>query len=123
MVASIVKTTQLDQVPSIVNLGTTGAVDLIGWGYAENILIIISSSIPCVRPLVTSLRKLTVSSNRTYPGIGETPKQYKNGRSGERSSGGGMGSWAKTPSVFTYSNPGYDKQGFEMIESDGNQAV
>ena len=60
MVASIVKTTKLNQVPSVTNLGSTGAVELIRWGYVENALIIITSSIPCIRPLIiSSVRKIS----------------------------------------------------------------
>lgn len=68
MVASIVKTTKLNQVPSITNLGATGAVDLIRWGYVENALIIITSSIPCIRPLViSSVRKISSGAfSRSY---------------------------------------------------------
>ncbi|KAE8352509.1 hypothetical protein BDV28DRAFT_148968 [Aspergillus coremiiformis] len=54
MIASIVKTTKLKDVPSITNLGTSGSVELIRWGYVENSLIIITSSIPCIRPLLMS---------------------------------------------------------------------
>ncbi|PLB48428.1 hypothetical protein P170DRAFT_477045 [Aspergillus steynii IBT 23096] len=60
MVASIVKTTKLDQVPSVTNLGGNGAVELIRWGYVENALIIITSSVPCIRPLIiSSVRKIS----------------------------------------------------------------
>ncbi|KAE8154070.1 hypothetical protein BDV25DRAFT_167779 [Aspergillus avenaceus] len=68
MAASIVKTTKLDEVPGITNLGTAGAVELIRWGYVENSLIIITSSIPCIRPLVISSVKKFSSNNysRSY---------------------------------------------------------
>ncbi|KAJ5290774.1 hypothetical protein N7478_000025 [Penicillium angulare] len=60
MIASIIKTTKLDQVPSITNLGATGAIELIRWGYVENAIIIITSSIPCIRPLIiSSVRKIS----------------------------------------------------------------
>lgn len=66
MIASIIKTTKLDQVPSITNLGAGGGIELIRWGYIENTLIIITSSIPCIRPLIiSSVRKLS-SVTRSY---------------------------------------------------------
>lgn len=68
MVASIIKTTKLDQVPSVTNLGGNGAVELIRWGYVENALIIITSSIPCIRPLIiSSVRKISSGGfSRSY---------------------------------------------------------
>ncbi|CAG8295825.1 unnamed protein product [Penicillium nalgiovense] len=60
MVASIIKTTKLDSVPSITNTGAAGGIELIRWGYIENVIIIITSSIPCIRPLIiSSVRKLS----------------------------------------------------------------
>ncbi|OOF98964.1 hypothetical protein ASPCADRAFT_204660 [Aspergillus carbonarius ITEM 5010] len=68
MVASIIKTTKLDEVPSITNLGAGGAVGLIRWGYSENLIIIITSSVPCIRPLlISSVRKLSSAArSRSY---------------------------------------------------------
>ena len=68
MVASIIKTTKLDQVPSITNLGASGAIELIRWGYVENSIIIITSSIPCIRPLIlSSVRKISSGAlSRSY---------------------------------------------------------
>ncbi|KAJ5822642.1 hypothetical protein N7447_004982 [Penicillium robsamsonii] len=64
MVASIIKTTKLNAVPSITNTGASGGIELIRWGYIENVIIIITSSIPCIRPLiVSSVRKI---SNAKY---------------------------------------------------------
>ncbi|CAI7656308.1 unnamed protein product [Penicillium pancosmium] len=66
MVASIIKTTKLDTLPSITNLGSAGGIELIRWGYVENAIIIITSSIPCIRPLIiSSVRKLS-SVTRSY---------------------------------------------------------
>lgn len=68
MVASIIKTTALDQVPSVTDLGASGAVNLIRWGYAENAIILITSSIPCIRPLImSSVRKVSsAAKSRSY---------------------------------------------------------
>ncbi|KAE8329792.1 hypothetical protein BDV39DRAFT_171378 [Aspergillus sergii] len=68
MVASIVKTTKLNQLPSITNLGASGGIELIRWGYVENAVIIITSSIPCIRPLVmSSVKKFSSHSfSRSY---------------------------------------------------------
>ncbi|KAF5865578.1 hypothetical protein ETB97_003422 [Aspergillus alliaceus] len=68
MVASVVKTTKLNQVPSITNLGASGGVELIRWGYVENAIIIITSSIPCIRPLImSSVKKFSSNGfSRSY---------------------------------------------------------
>ncbi|KAJ5252911.1 hypothetical protein N7489_003321 [Penicillium chrysogenum] len=68
MVASIIKTTKLDSVPSITNTGAGGGIELIRWGYIENVIIIITSSIPCIRPLIiSSVRKLSSAKyTRSY---------------------------------------------------------
>ncbi|CAG8896823.1 unnamed protein product [Penicillium egyptiacum] len=68
MVASIIKTTKLGSVPSITNTGAGGGIELIRWGYIENVIIIITSSIPCIRPLViSSVRKLSSGKySRSY---------------------------------------------------------
>jgi hypothetical protein len=66
MIASIIKTTKLKTLPSITNLGTTGGIELIRWGYIENAIIVITSSVPCIRPLViSSVRKIS-SATRSY---------------------------------------------------------
>ncbi|KUM59599.1 hypothetical protein ACN42_g7545 [Penicillium freii] len=68
MVASIIKTTKLESVPSITNTGAGGGIELIRWGYIENVIIIITSSIPCIRPLIiSSVRKLSSGKySRSY---------------------------------------------------------
>ncbi|EAW08571.1 uncharacterized protein ACLA_033070 [Aspergillus clavatus NRRL 1] len=64
MVASIIKTTKLDDVPSVTKVSADGSVELIRWGYVENAIIIITSSVPCIRPLImSSVRKF---SSRGY---------------------------------------------------------
>ncbi|KAJ5895689.1 hypothetical protein N7495_007380 [Penicillium taxi] len=60
MVASIVKTTKLTTLPSLTNLGAGGGIEIIRWAYIENAVIIITSSIPCIRPLViASVHKIS----------------------------------------------------------------
>ncbi|KAJ5905135.1 uncharacterized protein N7473_002051 [Penicillium subrubescens] len=66
MIASIIKTTKLDELPGITNLGATGGVELIRWGYVENSIIIITSSIPCIRPLIISSVRKFSSVTRSY---------------------------------------------------------
>ncbi|OQE31635.1 hypothetical protein PENSTE_c001G04951 [Penicillium steckii] len=66
MVASIIKTTKLDTLPSITNLGSAGGIELIRWGYIENTIIIITSSIPCIRPLIISSVRKFSSVTRSY---------------------------------------------------------
>ncbi|KAK5806739.1 hypothetical protein VI817_000997 [Penicillium citrinum] len=66
MVASIIKTTKLDTLPSITNLGSAGGIELIRWGYVENAIIIITSSIPCIRPLIISSVRKFSSVTRSY---------------------------------------------------------
>ncbi|OJJ36003.1 hypothetical protein ASPWEDRAFT_741100 [Aspergillus wentii DTO 134E9] len=68
MVASIIKTTKLDQVPSVTNIGATGGLSLIHWGYVENVIIIITSSVPSIRPLlISSVKKFSsVAQSRSY---------------------------------------------------------
>ena len=64
MVASIIKTTKLASIPGVTNLGAGGGVELFRWGYVENAIIIITSSVPCIRPLImSSVRKF---SSRGY---------------------------------------------------------
>ncbi|KAJ5109540.1 hypothetical protein N7456_006215 [Penicillium angulare] len=78
MIASIIKTTKLDQVPSITNLGTTGGIELIRWGYVENAIIIITSSIPCIRPLIiSSVRKISSGGfSRSYELSGPSSRRH-----------------------------------------------
>ncbi|KAL2858470.1 hypothetical protein BJY01DRAFT_241804 [Aspergillus pseudoustus] len=68
MIASIIKTTKLDEIPSITNLGASGGMSFFRWSYAENIIIIITSSIPCLRSLaISSVRKIQNSQEgRSY---------------------------------------------------------
>lgn len=68
MIASIIKTTKYDDIPSITNLGSHGGIELIRWGYAENLIIIITSSVPCIRPLlISSVRKISSAArSRSY---------------------------------------------------------
>lgn len=68
MIASIIKTTKLGSVPSITNIGAGGGIELIRWGYIENVIIIITSSIPCIRPLIiSSVRKISSGKySRSY---------------------------------------------------------
>ncbi|KAL4800108.1 hypothetical protein BDV19DRAFT_171533 [Aspergillus venezuelensis] len=68
MIASIIKCTKYGDIPGITNLGSTGGVELIRWGYAENLIIIITSSVPCIRPLlVSSVRKISsAAKSRSY---------------------------------------------------------
>ncbi|KAL3462649.1 integral membrane protein [Aspergillus heterothallicus] len=69
MVASIIKTTKLNEIPSITNLGAAGGVSFFRWGYAENAIIIITSSIPCLRSLaISSVRKIQNSSRSAGEG-------------------------------------------------------
>ena len=64
MVASIIKTTKLSSLPSATNLGVDGGLEVGRCGYIENAIIIITSSIPCIRPLVVlSVRRF---SSRGY---------------------------------------------------------
>lgn len=66
MIASIIKTTKLDQVPNLVNPAATGAPELIRWGHIKNAIIIITSSIPCIRPLIVSSGHKLSSATRSY---------------------------------------------------------
>jgi hypothetical protein len=68
MIASIIKTTKLTSLPSITNIGASGGIELIRWGYIENTIIIITSSIPCIRPLIiSSVRKISSGKfSRSY---------------------------------------------------------
>ncbi|KAL5042067.1 hypothetical protein BDW71DRAFT_200862 [Aspergillus fruticulosus] len=68
MVASVIKTTKLDSIPSIEYLGVSGGLSFFRWGYAENAIIIITSSIPCLRSLaINSVRKMRNNySGRSY---------------------------------------------------------
>ncbi|OJJ57232.1 hypothetical protein ASPSYDRAFT_134175 [Aspergillus sydowii CBS 593.65] len=68
MIAVIIKSTKYDDIPGITNLGSHGGIELIRWGYAENLIIIITSSVPCIRPLlISSVRKLSSAArSRSY---------------------------------------------------------
>ncbi|KAL4899203.1 hypothetical protein BDW74DRAFT_183945 [Aspergillus multicolor] len=68
MIASIIKCTKYGDIPGITNLGSTGGIELIRWGYAENLIIIITSSVPCIRPLlISSVRKISsAAKSRSY---------------------------------------------------------
>ncbi|KAL2862487.1 uncharacterized protein BJX67DRAFT_375276 [Aspergillus lucknowensis] len=68
MIASIIKSTKYNDIPGITNLGSHGGIELIRWGYAENLIIIITSSVPCIRPLlISSVRKISsVARSRSY---------------------------------------------------------
>lgn len=66
MIASIIKTTKLDTLPSVTQIGVDGATELIRWGYVENSIIIITSSIPCIRPLIISSVRKFSSVTRSY---------------------------------------------------------
>ncbi|RAL06518.1 uncharacterized protein BO97DRAFT_439101 [Aspergillus homomorphus CBS 101889] len=92
MVASIIKTTKLKEVPSVTNLGSSGGVELIRWGFAENLIIIITSSVPCVRPLlISSVQKLSSAAarSRSYelsgPSSRSRPYQKESALKGEES--------------------------------------
>lgn len=80
MVASIIKTTKLNQVPSVTNLGASGGVELIRWGYVENAIIIITSSVPCIRPLI-------ISSVRKFSSRGYSRSYELTGPTGQRRTG------------------------------------
>ncbi|KAH3356122.1 hypothetical protein KXW94_003578 [Aspergillus fumigatus] len=81
MIASIIKTTKLNEVPSVTNLGASGAVELIRWGYVENAIIIITSSVPCIRPLIiSSVRKFSSRGySRSYELTGPATGQRRTG--------------------------------------------
>ncbi|RHZ57490.1 glycoside hydrolase family 27 protein [Aspergillus thermomutatus] len=81
MIASIIKTTKLDSVPSVTNLGVSGGVELIRWGYVENAIIIITSSVPCIRPLIiSSVRKFSSRGySRSYELTGPATAQRRTG--------------------------------------------
>jgi hypothetical protein len=66
MIASIIKTTKLSSLPGITNLGASGGVELIRWGYVECTIILITSSIPCIRPLIISSVRKFSSVTRSY---------------------------------------------------------
>ncbi|KAL5335613.1 hypothetical protein BJX70DRAFT_311168 [Aspergillus crustosus] len=70
MIASIIKTTKYNDLPGITNLGASasGGIELIRWGFAENLIIIITSSVPCIRPLlISSVRKISsAAKSRSY---------------------------------------------------------
>ncbi|GAM38536.1 hypothetical protein TCE0_033f09330 [Talaromyces pinophilus] len=81
MVASIIKTTKLTSVPGVTNLGATGGLELFRWGYVENAIIIITSSVPCIRPLImSSVRKFSSRGySRSYELTGPQTGQRRTG--------------------------------------------
>ncbi|EEA22022.1 hypothetical protein TMatcc_008557 [Talaromyces marneffei ATCC 18224] len=81
MIASIVKTTKLTSVPGVTNLGATGGLELFRWGYVENAIIIITSSVPCIRPLImSSVRKFSSRGySRSYELTGPQTGQRRTG--------------------------------------------
>jgi hypothetical protein len=96
MIASIIKTTKLDQLPGITDLGATGGVELIRWGYVENAIIIITSSIPCIRPLIISSVRKFSSVTRSYELSGPF--------SGHRTAGGNETNHSKMARRFNKSH-------------------
>lgn len=79
MVASVIKTVMLGRVSGVTSLGKTGRLQVICWGYVEVIVIMTTSSIPCIRPLlVSSVRSLSQGglsrSYRSYE-LGENKKR------------------------------------------------
>jgi hypothetical protein len=81
MIASIIKTTKLASVPGVTNLGATGGLELFRWGYVENAIIIITSSVPCIRPLImSSVRKFSSRGySRSYELTGPQTGQRRAG--------------------------------------------
>ncbi|PYH87324.1 hypothetical protein BO71DRAFT_489662, partial [Aspergillus ellipticus CBS 707.79] len=86
MIASIIKTTKLKDVPSVTNIGASGGVELIRWGFAENLIIIITSSVPCVRPLlISSVQKLSSAARSRSYELSSAP--YSKGKSSSAGAG------------------------------------
>lgn len=93
MVASIIKTTQLDKIPSVVNTGANGGISLIRWGYTENVIIIITSSVPCVRPLfISSVRKVSSATRSWSHELTAAGRRSKNASSSKSTS---RNTWSK----------------------------
>jgi hypothetical protein len=63
MVASIIKTVQLGQIRY--SNGSAGALSLTRWGLIESYLVIITTSIPCLRSLFIFFSQQFVSSHRS----------------------------------------------------------
>jgi hypothetical protein len=63
MVASVIKTVQIEVLGSVDSDPTIATVDLERWLYIETYLVIITTSIPCLRSL---LRKKKLGSTGTY---------------------------------------------------------
>lgn len=96
--ASIIKTTQIDKVPSIVNTGATGGIGLIRWGYTENVIIIITSSVPVVRPLfISSVRKVSSATRSWSHELSAAGRRSKNTSSKSTS----RNTWSKGESSAT----------------------
>lgn len=99
MVASIIKTTQIDKVPSIVNTGATGGIGLIRWGYTENVIIIITSSVPVIRPLfISSVKKVSSATRSWTHEITAAGRRSKNNSSSKSTS---ANTWSKGASSAT----------------------
>lgn len=64
MVASIIKTVQIKVLANVDSDPTVATADLERWLYIETYLVIITTSIPCLRSL---LRMRKVNSASTYP--------------------------------------------------------
>lgn len=98
MVASIIKTTQIDKVPSVVNTGASGGMGLIRWGYTENVIIIITSSVPCIRPLfISSVRKVSSATRSWSHELSAAGRRSKNASSKSTS----RNTWSKNESSGT----------------------
>ncbi|KAN0085117.1 hypothetical protein V8E54_001584 [Elaphomyces granulatus] len=66
MVASIIKTVQI-YVLSTTTDPTVHTVVLVRWLYIEAYLVIITSSIPCIRSLVMSVKNIATTRSNSYP--------------------------------------------------------
>ncbi|RAO74140.1 uncharacterized protein BHQ10_010152 [Talaromyces amestolkiae] len=119
MVASIIKTTKLTSVPGVTNLGATGGLELFRWGYVENSIIIITSSVPCIRPLImSSVRKFSSRGySRSYELTGPQTGQRRTGHEETLQT-------RRNRSRFTNKNDTIDDTGsVERILSPGNGHV
>ncbi|OJJ50417.1 hypothetical protein ASPZODRAFT_129044 [Penicilliopsis zonata CBS 506.65] len=78
MVASIVKTVELSTIANTTD-PTVDQVTLLRWVYIESAIVIITSSIPCLRPLFVAMSKnFSSSPKHTY----ELTNRYGNASSG-----------------------------------------
>lgn len=115
MIAVIIKSTKYGDIPGITNLGAHGGIELIRWGYAENLIIIITSSVPCIRPLlISSVRKLSSAArSRSYelsgPFSGNKGVQSKTSRNNHSSGRSG--------------NPGYEDEDDLPEETDSIERI